>query len=1199
MQRKISLGKPARLLAALMVVLATVLPATAVAAPPAAPPTAPAAAPLAQPEAGTYTGTVFRDYNASGAQNTDQLVAPFLKEPTIAGVIVTAYDSNNAVQGTTTTVRCTAAGAPAAYCTGEDLGPNYSLTASGTGPYRIEFTLPGDGSLDYLKPGAAGATTVQFVANGGASNVNVGFNNPTDYSQANPRLVTPRTSYGPRLPVTAGPLSAQEIGLPTFSVGAAPNFNESVVSLGYDEDGIRTNSNSHQTYATLIQTGNLYGLAYQRALRLIFAGTYFKSYADTGPVQTSGWLQSVDPLGAVYAITPVALAGNPANNNNARVYANLNKIKDPTSADPFIAGNPAGVDPRRTGGINYDINDCNGPNGTSPQAYPATNASCWQHDPVAFDKVGTIGLGDVEADDEEKTIFVVNLADKKLYQLPVIADTNQWPIQTLAAPPVTIPNNCANPADAVPGGLGFKDGNLYVGVTCTAKSSQDTDDLKAEVWRYNPQTQAFSASPVFSLDLDFPRGCIFSGFDAGEVGQGGINAPKNNLNSINTTNCQSFNNGNSPVVIDSANWNPWPTNWQDLFTSNMGINTPGKPGHTNMGFIQIEHPSPWLSDISFDGDDLVLGFRDTNGDRMGNVVRSPNITTNTALPTVYRVQDQFGAQAYGNNNGNVNWNGSWTETGETTNPTADDIQIINNVSNYQLRLQGASNSIQRRTSSNSNVGTPPGVNSTTGTLSFAYRRVAMDSADVVTVDVSTSGVGGPFTTIATISGSGAGVTDPTYRTAIYQITLGADTVLRFSTNASMSGTNQLFLDNVEIMNATPAWMTQYTYQYTGAAFGDLLRSCWNGTSWDLESNGACGGLVTPGANNGQGPGTGSYPGTIGSPFTGYGEFYWDDSGPGSRNANSGVANDVWFDPTDPTNAYPTATKYRGHEQTMMGGIFQQAGLPDTAVTIADQFGFGDGGLSRFSNVANHPQITLQANGNLLPLRTYPAALADSNSATGNEAGLALRHTQLYNNADGFFAKANGLGDVEALLDSAPLELGNRLWCDTGVSGVGAFNGIQDPGETVAPNGITVRLTCGAEYAEVNTSGGTGSYLFTDALWNASANTTSTIIPRNATCTISVATTGANATALTSTCGGIAATVPNAQGDTSNSPVRDIRDSDATVVLTGGDITSAQIQVLTGGPGGNNHTAHHCVHRPYGPGRRQRAERPAQRRGHGR
>ena len=269
---------------------------------------------------------------------------------------------------------------------------------------------------------------------------------------------------------------------------------------------------------------------------------------------------------------------------------------------------------------------------------------------------------------------------------------------------------------------------------------------------------------------------------------------------------------------------------------------------------------------------------------------------------------------------------------------------------------------------------------------------------------------------------------------------------------------------------------------------------------------------------------------------------------------------------------------------MMGGTFQQSGLPDIAVTIADQFGYGDGGLSRFSNVIDHPQVTLLANGNLNTtwgVLTYPTVLSDSNAATGNEAGLALRHTRLYGvnaancattNTCYWFAKANGLGDLEALVDSAPLQVGNRLWCDSGVGGVGAYNGIQDPGETVVPNGVTVRLTCGTEYAEVNTSGGTGSYLFTDAIWDASANTppTSTIIPRNANCTLSVATTGANATALTTTCGGIGSTVPNAQGNTTNNPLQDIRDSDATQVLTGGVVTSAQISFLTGGPGVNNH-----------------------------
>ncbi len=49
-----------------------------------------------------------------------------------------------------------------------------------------------------------------------------------------------------------------------------------------------------------------------------------------------------------------------------------------------------------------------------------------------------------------------------------------------------------------------------------------------------------------------------------------------------------------------------------------------------------------------------------------------------------------------------------------------------------------------------------------------------------------------------------------------------------------------------------------------------------------------------------------------------------------------------------------------------------------------------------------------------------------------------------------FGKANGIGDLEALCDAAPLEVGNRVWSDTN------GDGIQDPGET-GIDGVTVQL----------------------------------------------------------------------------------------------------------------------------------------------
>ena len=155
--------------------------------------------------------------------------------------------------------------------------------------------------------------------------------------------------------------------------------------------------------------------------------------------------------------------------------------------------------------------------------------SCWRHDPVAWDKVGSIGLGDLEEDDTESTVYVVNLADKKLYQLPIDSNSANWPITTLAASPVAIPNTCAVSADAVPGALGFSDGKLFVGVTCTAKSTQNASQLKAEVWRFDPATQTFGASPVFSAALGYPRGCIFASNDS-------ANGPKNQGSPLQ--NCQ-------------------------------------------------------------------------------------------------------------------------------------------------------------------------------------------------------------------------------------------------------------------------------------------------------------------------------------------------------------------------------------------------------------------------------------------------------------------------------------------------------------------------------------------------------------------------------------------------------------------------------------------------------------------------------------
>ena len=190
---------------------------------------------------GVYTGTAFRDYNANGTKQT--------AEPGIEGVIVKIYDKSGANQGSTTTAA----------------NGTYSISPGGTGPYRIEFTLPA--SLSFLKAGAAGNTTVQFLDDGGGT-ANVGFNNPADYfSSTNPDLVTNK-----------------------YVEGSNSGTDTTLVSFPYNSSGSSTSPDSE---AQAVQIGSTFGLAYQRSSDTMFAAAYQKRHAGYG---------SADSTGAIYAI---------------------------------------------------------------------------------------------------------------------------------------------------------------------------------------------------------------------------------------------------------------------------------------------------------------------------------------------------------------------------------------------------------------------------------------------------------------------------------------------------------------------------------------------------------------------------------------------------------------------------------------------------------------------------------------------------------------------------------------------------------------------------------------------------------------------------------------------------------------------------------------------------------------------------------
>ena len=193
--------------------------------------------------AGKITGLAFRDYNADGVQNAN--------EPGVPGITVTAYDKAGTASGTATTLS----------------DGTYAIVTTGTGPYRVEFTsIP-----SFLQSGPTGAnsgTTVQFVPDGGASNVSLGLLNPRDYTSPNARIATSIFRGGDQ---TSG--NATIVSHPYFAASRPPD--------------------NLTTHATDVQAGSTYGLAYRRSTRDLFASAYTKRGAGFGP----------GGIGAIYKIT--------------------------------------------------------------------------------------------------------------------------------------------------------------------------------------------------------------------------------------------------------------------------------------------------------------------------------------------------------------------------------------------------------------------------------------------------------------------------------------------------------------------------------------------------------------------------------------------------------------------------------------------------------------------------------------------------------------------------------------------------------------------------------------------------------------------------------------------------------------------------------------------------------------------------------
>lgn len=444
------------------------------------------------------SGVVFRDYDGDNVKAT--------LEPLVGNAVVTAYGNNN-----------TACGSAVTTFTG---ATNFSFTPSATGDcnvgtYRVEFTVYPFGVTGFGNTASGTNTSVQFLA-GNATGVVHPARSGNDYCSA-----TPTNPTGLR------------VASSRHFIGSASGAQPTLMDFSYLQTGDPTGTDP--TAATQTDTGALYGMAWQRSMRRLYASAYMRRHVGSN---TS--------LGRIYRVTR-----NAANNGwvagSTAVYADLEALfPGAASTDP------------RPGGHDYVT------------------------DNLIFDQVGKRGIGDMAISEDDNTLYVVALGDRRLYQLPADALSAITSPAQVAATTIPRPASCAVDTDFRPFGLGIEGGDVYVGAVCSGQSSATTGNtcringdrslLRGYVLRFRPGT-GFDATPVFDFPLNYPRA---------DVDPAGGCLPDGDPTTPGTQ------------VLGNAMWNVW---------SGALADTPLQ------GNGQV-YPQPMLVEIAFDRGDLILGFRD-------------------------------------------------------------------------------------------------------------------------------------------------------------------------------------------------------------------------------------------------------------------------------------------------------------------------------------------------------------------------------------------------------------------------------------------------------------------------------------------------------------------------------------------------------------------------------------------------------------
>lgn len=382
--------------------------------------------------AGSITSRVFDDVDRDGINDG--------VEPGVGGVVITAYNSSGTVA--------------ASAVSGSDGVYLLDLTAVPNGtPLRLEATgIPSGYAPGFV--GFSNSSTVRFVTAGASTpGFEVGLNN---------LAAPPAQDY---LMAVTGQVNG---GLNTAGV------TRSIYRWRYNQTGTEDVDTATVALGQKIQTGSLWGLAYQPVSDTLFSAAVLRRHSAMyeNPVGTPH-------PGQIFIATNVSTA-------------------TPGAPTPFfdVAAVPS---------VNLGTVASNALRNLDPSVTPLDDSIDNPSSAPTYGLAGKVGLGDLDITPDQQFLWTVSLNDKKLIRFPAGSPT----AANSSAFVIPAPSGafaCTNGTHR-PFALEFSGSQLYVGMVCDASGAGATAaNLKAVVMTTPWASPTGVFTPVFQTPLNYTKG---------------------------------------------------------------------------------------------------------------------------------------------------------------------------------------------------------------------------------------------------------------------------------------------------------------------------------------------------------------------------------------------------------------------------------------------------------------------------------------------------------------------------------------------------------------------------------------------------------------------------------------------------------------------------------------------------------------------